>query len=96
MPARTPRPTPRVAVVAATPAPTPVPAGRGKLLLNSDPWSTVYINGKKAGTVPLNQEMAAGVYTVKFECGECPEPTERTFTLEVKPDETTKKIIRLE
>ena len=94
-PAPTPRATPRV-VAAATPRPTPAPVGEGRLKLNSDPWSTLLINGKEAGPTPYDSEVATGIYEVRFVCGECPTKTERTFTLQVKADKMTTKFFRFE
>ena len=100
-----PEPTPARAVRATPPPaprpePTPAPAVNaepGFLNLNSRPWSTVTIDGKAVGTVPIkNHEVAPGSHEVTFKCGPCDPAAEQTVVLTVASGQTERKIIRFE
>ncbi|MCO4774274.1 MAG: serine/threonine protein kinase [Deltaproteobacteria bacterium] len=94
--APTPRPTP-VAAPEPTPAPVVVSADPGFLDLNSRPWSTVKIDGKDVGTVPIKQhEVSPGSHQVTFVCGPCDPPAERTVVVNAKSGETAREVIRFE
>lgn len=100
-PARTP---PRPAAQpdsAAKPAPVaivePVPAGSGWLSLNSNPWSSVEIDGEPAGTVPIKRLPASvGTHTVVFRCADpaCPGGAVRSIDLEVRAGEEVKHVVK--
>jgi len=81
-----PRPKPPKRPVAAK------PQGKGTLSLNSKPWGRVFIDGEDIGrSTPLpNYELSAGKHqvTINFVNG-----GSKTFYVEIKPDEKTKKII---
>ena len=89
----TPTPAPR-------PEPTPAPVANaepGFLRLNSIPWSTVYVDGKEVGMVPLDgYQVPSGSHRIRFVCGGCTEPTERTVVLEVPPGELVKEVVRFQ
>ncbi len=60
------------------------PEGEGTLTIDSRPWATIYIDGKKLGATPIfKHTLRAGRHKVKAvsESGQT-----RTFTIEVQPD----------
>jgi serine/threonine-protein kinase len=60
----------------------------GKLSVQTKPWSTVFINGKKIKNTPLvNYSLKPGTYTVTVE-----NPTyniRKTYRVKIKPGATT-------
>jgi serine/threonine-protein kinase len=90
----TPTPDPTAPPLPPDAAPEPAPVGSGTVDINSMPWSTISIDGKVVGIVPLhNHELPAGTHTVTFECGGCPAPASRTVEITLRPGEKTNKFI---
>ena len=94
-PAPRPDPTP-----APKPEPTPAPVavtGKGKLVLNSKPWSNLYLDGAYIGQTPqMSLEVPAGNHRVEFHCGSCNPAQKKTESFKVRDGETVKKIVRFE
>ncbi len=60
----------------------------GKLSVQTRPWSTVYINGRKIKNTPIvNHSLKPGTYTVKLENPKY--NIERTFRVKIRPGATT-------
>jgi eukaryotic-like serine/threonine-protein kinase len=64
-----------------TPAPDedPEPSGDpGTLVVDADPWATVWVDGKYEGETPISVKVSAGHHTITMKCmGDGPEHTRR-------------------
>ncbi|MCK6529119.1 protein kinase [Myxococcota bacterium] len=95
-PARAPDPTPSPPPETRPKAPeptvaaaTPTPAGRGKIRVNSKPWSHVYLDGQPIGQTPRRDyEVSAGSHVLTLRCGSCATPQQKEVPFSVEPGQT--------
>jgi serine/threonine-protein kinase len=66
--------------------PTKVVAGTGAYSVDSSPYATIYIDGKRVDTTPLHHKLAAGKHTVKAVRSD--DGREKTFSIQVAPGKT--------
>jgi eukaryotic-like serine/threonine-protein kinase len=105
-PAPAPAPAPEPAVVAEAPEPAPAPkpekprpappkaAARGKMTIDTVPWSEVFLNGKKLGDTPLvDYPMPAGLHVLKLVNED--KGLKSSVEIEVQPGKTTVKKLKL-
>lgn len=72
----------------------PEVAAKGKLSLNTDPWTHVSLNGKPLGDTPLIEfVLPAGRHRLQLSNEK--EKIDLAIEVEVKPGQTTKKVLRL-
>jgi len=72
----------------------PQPLGKGILALKTSPWSVVFEGEKELGMTPIPKlELSAGTHTLKAVNTE--QRLEKTFTVTIKPGETTAKTLDL-
>jgi serine/threonine-protein kinase len=77
----------------AAPMPAKSPLRYGQLMLNSMPWSKVYIDGRYIGTTPvLRHKVLAGRHRVTFKA-QGYEP--KRISVVVEPNATVSRIIRI-
>ncbi len=64
------------------------PVGNGSFTIDSKPWATVYVDGKKLGVTPIfKRTLPAGKHTVKAVSG----GKTRTFTIDISPNRELSK-----
>jgi serine/threonine-protein kinase len=74
--------------------PVAAPAKKGSLRLETVPWTTVYVGGKKLGDTPiLGAALPAGRHQLKLVNGE--QGIDQTIEIEIAANETTVKKLRL-
>jgi eukaryotic-like serine/threonine-protein kinase len=102
-PAPTAAPTPEavVAPVAATPEPvtsTPEPAtaAKAQVIINTVPWSDVWIDGERVGRTMQRLELPVGRHEVRLVCSVCNPDMEQTHPLDVAADGDNRLIVRFD
>ena len=68
----------------------------GQMILKSEPWAYISIDGKETGLITSARPLrvAAGSHQIDLE-----NPAlglKQSFTIEVRPDETVRRFVRLE
>lgn len=53
------------------------------VVINTTPWSNVFIDGKSAGRTLLRTELSAGTHEVRLVCQVCEPDVEETHSFEV-------------
>ena len=70
----------------------PVERGQGTLVLNADPWATVYIDGKRIQNTPLlGYKLTAGTHTIKLVNSEL--KITRTLTVKIQVGKSKRLIV---
>ena len=109
-PAPPPQPTPTAApVIDPTPAPTaasapeptpePTPAGppaMAQVIINTVPWSDVWIDGKRVGRTMQRLELSVGRHEIRLVCTVCEPDIEQTHPLDVAEGADNRLIVRYE
>jgi serine/threonine-protein kinase len=62
--------------------------GHGRLVISSDPWAKVYVDGKSRGQTPFNKKLPAGSHKVVLKNEATGDRT--THRIKIKPGQTVK------